>query len=110
MKLHDYIDILDSNKIVCPGIHEWNYLYSLIEKFGPKLSYWEERKMLPLIMFAWDNTTDRQKNERFKTQLKFANEHGFFCIVYKYLNSLDFKKDFVHHNSDCILQSLFDRT
>ena len=100
MQLDEYIKILDQKYIICPRQQEWHELFVLIERycetegiqtlFDSRSSY-----LMPLLMLAWQETSDYQKNERFKYQLKFADENGFFYRegingIHGYLRFLNF--------------------
>ena len=74
MQLEEYIKILDQKYIICPEIIPWRDLFNMFERYcetdgeiyrGRK-SMNHKRYLLPLILLAWEDTSDWDKNERFK--------------------------------------------
>lgn len=90
--LEDYIEKLNRRGVICPRPFYWGRISTKILRASPELR--NEREYQPLILGAWAYTSDKQKNERFKKQLKLAYKNNTFKKVNSYLQKLDLNKDF----------------
>ncbi len=71
---------------VCPQPDEWHRLWELLPNRRKKGLGWEPS--LPLILAAWDHTSDAEKRERFHLHLRWAKEHGSLGEVASFIASL----------------------
>ena len=90
--LDDYIEKLNRKGVICPRPPVWAKISTKIFKASPELK--DEREYQPLILGAWAYTSDKQKNDRFKKQLKLAFKNNTLNNVISYLQKLDLNKDF----------------
>ena len=90
--LEDYIEKLNRKGVICPMPPFWAKISTKILRTSPKLR--DEREYQPLILGAWAYTSDKEKNDRFKKQLKLAYKNNTFNNVISYLQKLDLNKDF----------------
>ena len=88
----DYIEKLNRRGIICPMPRFWARISSKILRASPELK--DKREYQPLILGAWAHTSDKEKNDRFKKQLKLAYKNNTFNDVISYLQKLDLNKDF----------------
>ena len=88
----DYIEKLNRKCVICPRPPVWAKISTKIFKASPELK--DEREYQPLILGAWAYTSDKQKNDRFKKQLKLAYKNNTLNNVISYLQKLDLNKDF----------------
>ena len=90
--LDDYIEKLNRRGIICPMPPHWSKISTKILRASPELR--NEREYEPLILGSWAYTSDKEKNDRFKKQLKLAYKNNTFNDVISYLQKLDLNKDF----------------
>ena len=90
--LEDYIEKLNRRGVICPRPFYWGRISTKILRASPELR--NEREYQPLILGAWAYTSDKQKNDRFKKQLKLAYKNNTLNKVISYLQKLDLNKDF----------------
>lgn len=88
----DYIEKLNRRGVICPRPFYWARISTKILRASPELR--NEREYQPLILGAWAYTSDKQKNDRFKKQLKLAYKNNTLKNVISYLQKLDLNKDF----------------
>ena len=91
--LEDYIEKLNRNDVVCPMPAHWAKMFRIGFSNFPEIK--DDFQYQPLILGAWGYTSDKQKNDRFKKQLKIAYKNNTFNNVNSYLQKLDLNKDFV---------------
>ena len=71
---------------ICPMPQRWNQLYKLLPERRRDGVGWQPP--LPLILAAWWETTDSEKQSRFEQHLRWAADHGALPEVIAYLHSL----------------------
>ncbi|MCU4177308.1 hypothetical protein [Carboxylicivirga sp. N1Y90] len=79
------------NNRVCPQPHIWNELWKIIQQAS------EEKIDLPLILAAWHNTSDKEKQERFIYHLEKAKQLG---LNEKLKAVLEIEEDQWHHKNE----------
>jgi hypothetical protein len=84
------------NGRICPRPQQWNELYQLLVKTAPTVV--SQKPRLPLILAAWSETSDQEKQERLEQHVRWAYDHATFDPVAKYLRSLP--EDKWHHAGD----------
>ena len=82
--LSNLIDFCKSNNRIVP--RDWYKLYKMLPNQKRKGGGWDPS--LPLILAAWDCTTEEQKQERFFYHLKYAETHGVLDRVSRFLINL----------------------
>ena len=82
--LSKLIDFCKSNKKIVP--RDWHKLWEILPNRKRKGGGWEPS--LPLILAAWNCTTEEQKQERFFYHLKYADTHGVLDKVSRFLINL----------------------
>ena len=90
--LENYLEKLNRRGVICPRPSCWAKISTKILRTSPELK--NEREYQPLILGAWAYTSDKQKNDRFKKQLKLAYKNNTLNSVISYLQKLDLNKDF----------------
>jgi len=88
----DFIEKLNRKGVICPRPYYWSRISMKILRASPELK--DEREYEPLILGFWAHTSDKQKNDRFKKQLKLAYNNNTLNNVISYLQKLDLNKDF----------------
>ena len=86
---------LKSKKRVCPMPMYWNRLYALLP--NRKIEGSERVPSLPLILAAWDNSSDEEKRQRMREHLIWADDHNALFTIDEYLRGL--REDQWHHES-----------
>jgi len=71
---------------VCPQPHIWNRLFNLLPEKRRVGNGWEPP--LPLILAAWDNTSDHEKRERFHLHIRWAADHGALEQVNRFVRGI----------------------
>jgi len=71
---------------VCPQPQIWNRLFNLLPERRRVGNGWEPP--LPLILAAWDNTSDLEKRERFHLHIRWAADHGAFDQINQFVRAL----------------------
>ncbi len=89
------LDFCRANGRVCPIPMRWNELYRLLPGARSKGLGWDPP--LPLILAAWHEASNSQKQERLETHVRWADDHGALEIVAKFLRSLN-EADWHHFN------------
>ena len=72
---------------VCPKPAPWNTLWELLPDRQRAADGWQPP--LPLILAAWEHSSDHEKRERFELHLRWANDHDSLDDVATYLNTLE---------------------
>ena len=75
-----------SNNRVCPMPPEWNDLYQILNNTKRVGTGYE--LPAPLILGAWGNTSNIEKQERLKIHIKWAEKQNQIKEVGKYLRKL----------------------
>jgi hypothetical protein len=73
------------NERVCPAPQRWNELWQILPNKRRKGVGWEPP--LPLILAAWWEASDQQKQERLEHHVRWAGDHNFIDQIAKFLNS-----------------------
>ena len=85
------------NGRVCPQPQSWNHLYSLLSNKVQKPSGgWTPP--LPLILAAWHEASDHEKQARLMEHLSWADAHGDLERIDRFVRSLPEEKWF--HGND----------
>lgn len=71
---------------ICPQPQRWNELWELLPNRERKGAGWTPP--LPLILAAWWETSDTQKQERFYEHLIWAENHDALGAVLNFLKKL----------------------
>lgn len=71
---------------ICPQPQRWNELWELLPNSERKGASWTPP--LPLILDAWWETSDSQKQERFREHLLWTEKHNAFGAVLNFLKKL----------------------
>ena len=82
-----------ANNRVCPLPLKWNDLYQMLNDTRRVGAGYEPP--IPLILGAWGNTSDEEKQERLKNHIEWAEDHGQLDEIEKYLCSLK-EKEWAH--------------
>jgi len=83
-----------SNNRVCPMPMKWNDLYQMLHDTKQVGAGYEPS--IPLILGAWGNTSDNQKQERLKIHIKWAEDHNQLDEIGNYLRALK-EEDWAHY-------------
>lgn len=75
----------DDNR-VCPKPQKWNELWNLLPDRERVGLGWNPP--LPLMLAAWHETTDLEKQERLATHIRFAAEKGVLARIEAFITSL----------------------
>ena len=84
------------NGRVCPQPKFWNRLYTKLPSKTRVGSEWNPA--LPLILAAWDFSSNEDKANRFREHLAWANENNYLDETESYLRKLH-EEDW-HHSFD----------
>ncbi|MBF0269942.1 MAG: hypothetical protein HQL44_15260 [Alphaproteobacteria bacterium] len=95
--LASIIEFVRSNERVCPQPDFWNRLYKLLPN-RQQLSSGGWEPSLPLILAAWWETTDEQKQERLISHIHWAEKHGGLGNVEAFIKEMQ-ESDW-HHRGD----------
>jgi len=87
------INNFKSKKRVCPMPMYWNRLYALLP--NRKIEGSERIPALPLILAAWDNSSNDEKRQRMREHLIWADDHNALFVIDEYLRGL--REDQWHH-------------
>ena len=71
---------------ICPMPSAWNELWKSLPDRSRIGSVW--RPAPPLILAAWDNSSDAEKKNRFLEHLEWADQQGALAEVDKFLRRL----------------------
>lgn len=89
------IELCERENRVCPKPVKWNDLWNLLKNKIRNGNSWIPS--LPLILAAWDFTSDFSKKERLDEHLKWAEEQNQLDEIFQYLSSLN-ESDWHHKN------------
>ena len=82
----DLIEYCRTNKRVCPRPKYWSRLWKmLVDREQPSTG---EEPPPPLILAGWEQSDENKKN-RLKEHIKWADRHGDFDTVDKFLRDLE---------------------
>ena len=87
------INNFKSKKRVCPMPMYWNRLYALLP--NRKIEGSKRIPALPLILAAWDNSSNEEKRQRMREHLIWADDHNVLYVIDEYLRGL--REDQWHH-------------
>ena len=85
-KLNSLLEYVKSDGRVCPMHTFWNELWQMLPDRKHKISGWEPS--LPLILGAWWATSAREKMDRLKIHILYADTQGVLDKVESYLRNL----------------------
>jgi hypothetical protein len=71
---------------ICPQQNKWHEMWEMLPDKRRLSKGWDPP--LPLILWDWDNTTNRQKMLRLKVQIQYAAEKGVIDDIEKFLRNL----------------------
>lgn len=74
MELEDLIAYCRADRRVCPMPMLWDKLWKLLPDRHRVQGGWSPP--LPLVLAAWETTSDGQKRERLETHVRWARDHG----------------------------------
>lgn len=77
---------VDEEPRVCPKPQIWNRLFDLLPEKRRVGNGWEPP--LPLILAAWENTSDLEKRERFHLHIRWAADHGAFDQINQFVRAM----------------------
>ena len=89
MQTQDLASVLlyaQEKKRVCPLPQKWSELWELLSQRRRVGAGWEPP--LPLILAAWDHTTDSEIQDRLALHLKWAAQYNALDEVTQFLSSL----------------------
>lgn len=89
------IELCASEDRVCPKPIKWEDLWKLLKNKKRNGNSWIPS--LPLILAAWDFTSDSSKKERLIEHLKWADEQNQLDEIFQYLSALN-ESDWHHKN------------
>jgi hypothetical protein len=78
---------------ICPQPMHWSAVYERLP--DTRSDAYGSIPASPLILDAWESTSDEQKRERFVEHLQWAQSHGALAAVHAYLAALP--EDAWHH-------------
>ncbi len=81
-----FISRLTSEGRICPQPLRWNELWGLLPGRHRVGNGWEPP--LPLILAAWNQTSDEEKSLRFLLHLQWAEKHEALISAISFLESL----------------------
>jgi|SRR4051812_28971643 hypothetical protein len=84
------------NGRVCPRPSKWNELWEMLPERRRRGGGWEPP--LPLILGAWNYTSNREKMQRLGEHIEWAASHGCLSPVAGFLRQLQDRH--WHHLSD----------
>jgi hypothetical protein len=87
-ELEEAISLCSKNNRICPIPKIWNELYLKLPHRKIELSG-RMVPQAPLILAAWWDTADRDKQERFHEHLIYAYDHDVLGKVTNFLAELD---------------------
>jgi len=89
------IELCESECRVCPKPDKWNGLWQLLKDKKRDGSSWIPS--LPLILAAWDFSSDSSKKLRLIEHLNWAEKQNQLDEIFQYLNALK-ESDWYHKN------------
>jgi hypothetical protein len=78
--------LTQQDKRVCPMPQAWQRLYKLLPNTHRVGNGWEPP--LPLILAAWDFSSDLDKRARLQEHLRWADAHQALPAVHQFLSDL----------------------
>jgi len=78
--------LTQQDKRVCPMPQAWQRLYKLLPNTHRAGNRWEPP--LPLILGAWDFSSDLDKRLRLQEHLRWADAHQALSAVHQFLDAL----------------------
>ena len=94
--LASLVEYCSQNARVCPQPQDWNRLYSLLSSKVQKPSGgWTPS--LPLILAAWHEASEQEKQARLIEHLSWADAHGDLERIDRFVRSLPEEK-WLHGN------------
>lgn len=84
--IDELIKYIKDKKRVCPKHDAWNILWEMLPDKVRVGNGWEPS--LPLILAAWWETTDREKQNRLIEHINYASEKGMLDKIDQYLRAL----------------------
>lgn len=72
--LNALLSYVTEERRICPQPQVWRRLFDLLPDKRRAGNGWEPP--LPLILAAWDHTSDLEKRERFLLHIRWAADHG----------------------------------
>ena len=86
-KLNDLLSYCLNNGRVCPLPAKWNELWKILTK---DREVQDSLKLNPpLILAAWNESTDQEKMLRLKEQLVYADQNSLIDLAESYLHRLN---------------------
>lgn len=89
------IKLCESNNRVCPNSDKWNGLWQLLKNKKRDGNSWIPS--LPLILAAWNFSSDSSKKERLIEHFKWAEKQNQLDEIFQYLITLK-ESDWYHKN------------
>jgi hypothetical protein len=80
------IEFASSDNRVCPQPQQWNELWEMLPERKRVGASWSPSP--PLILAAWWEASDAQKQERLVSHIRYAAEYGSLDRVHVFLRSL----------------------
>ena len=84
--LEQLLSFCRENGRVCPLPQRWGDIYRMLPETQRRGIGWEPG--LPLILAAWWEASDRQKQERLELHIRWAHDHGALDQIANLLHSL----------------------
>lgn len=94
--LDDLLAYCQADGRVCPQPQRWNELWQLLPDIRRKDAGYEPSA--PLILAAWWESSDEEKQDRLAVHVRWAQTHGALDAVSKFLRGLPEKE--WHHATD----------
>jgi hypothetical protein len=85
-QLDDLLEFVGAEGRVCPQPLAWDKLWKMLPDRRREGGIWVP--WIPLILGAWNHTSDEEKAERLAYHIRWAAEHGMLTEVDAYLRSL----------------------
>ena len=89
-ELEEILAFSQAEKRICPQPQSWNELWETLPNKKRVGVGWEPP--LPLILIAWWNTTDLEKQNRFLSHIRWAANHGVLPKAITFIKSLTFEQ------------------
>jgi len=86
-KLNTLIEYCNSNNRICPRPKFWDKLWNLLRNKKQVNSKWSPA--LPLILAAWNFTSNIEKKLRLKEHILWAEKNGQLDEIYDFIYSLN---------------------
>lgn len=85
-QLQDLLQYVRDEGRICPQPGKWHELWEMLPDRHRVGSGWNPP--LPLILAAWDHTTDLEKMLRLKQHIESAAEKGVFDLIDRFIRNL----------------------